>query len=208
MNHEPESNRDRLDHILDASLAHYNRAAEPRAGLEDRILANLRSQPVAEPSRWFRWQWLTSGAIAVAAVVLIAVMLMPKAQRQQPPPLTATKTDVPRAVETNPMSPATQTMPASPRRLLVRHRPLATRETSESTHQVTVAAAVPHLDVFPAPTPLSSQEQMLLSYVRRTPREVLVAVSEEQQLHEQEWMQGDQALQPAQRSEQKSENLK
>jgi len=49
---------------------------------------------------------------------------------------------------------------------------------------------------------------MLLSYVRRTPREVMVAVSEEQQLHEQEWMQGMQSVQPQQRSEQKSENLK
>src|SRR5256885_17161779 len=97
MNHEPESNRDKIDQILDASLANYNRAAEPRAGLEDRILANLRTQPVPAASGWLSWQWLTGGAVAVAAVVLLAVLLMPRTQRQQTPTQTAAKIDVPRA---------------------------------------------------------------------------------------------------------------
>jgi len=205
MNHEPESNRDRLDKILDASLARYNRAAEARAGLEDRILANLRSQPATEASGWFSWRWITSGAVAVAAVVLI-VWLMPRAQRQQTSPIIAANHNAARpAIGTSATHPATGAT-SSPRRLVVKH--YASAGNSARPQQVAVAAAVPHLDVFPAPTPLSSQERMLLSYVRRTPREVMVAVSEEQQLHEQEWMQGMQSVQPQQRSEQKSENLK
>ena len=209
MNHEPESNRDRLDKILDASLASYNRAAEPRAGLEDRILANLRSQPIAETSRWFSWQWMSAGAIAVAAVVLVAVLLLPKSQRQQGPlTISSNKSSAPN-VAVSPRNPTLRGKAAKgwgTPTVIVKH--YASAGNSARPQQVAVAAAVPHLDVFPAPTPLSSQERMLLSYVRRTPREVMVAVSEEQQLHEQEWMQGMQSVQPQQRSEQKSENLK
>ena len=226
MNHEPESNRDQLDQILDASLARYNRAAEPRGGLEDRILANLRSQPAAATSGWFSWRrfnrnWMAASAVAIAAVMLVAVLLMPRTQRQQPSPIVATNNNaVPIGSRSNPSQPTTSgaasALNPTPRgkaakgwgtpRVAAKH--YASAGNSAPIQQVAVAAAVPHLDVFPSPTPLSVQERMLLSYVRRTPREVMVAVSEEQQLHEQEWMQGMQAMQPQQRSEQKSENLK
>jgi len=207
MNHKPESNRDQIDQLLDASLTRYNSTAEPRGGLEDRILANLRSHPVAEASGWFSWHWfnrnwITASAVAIATVMLIAVLLMPRTQRQNPSPIIATNKNA----EPTPIHQTTPDTGASQRRVSTKHH--APSAKSLPSQHITVAAAVPHLEVFPSPTPLSAQERMLLSYVRRTPREVMVAVSEEQQLHEQEWMQGMQSMQPQQRSEQKSENLK
>ena len=126
MKYEDPDREKHLDAILDAALALYHRDAEPRTGLEDRILANLRTQPLAQRPRWLAWPWMT-------------------------------------------------------------------------------AAAVPHQEVFPSPAPLSQQERLLLSYVKLTPEKVLIAVSEEQQLHEQQWMQ---EIEQMQKSQQKSEHLK
>ena len=64
-----------LDGVLDAALAKYA-AVEPRAGLEGRILANLRSQPVVSHHRWWTW----SMAAALAVILLVAIALTWKAQ--------------------------------------------------------------------------------------------------------------------------------
>ena len=58
---------DDLGHDLDAVLAKYA-AAEPRAGLEERILANLRAEQTHGPDRTW-WRWAIAGALAVVVVV-------------------------------------------------------------------------------------------------------------------------------------------
>src|SRR5579862_4281610 len=61
---------DEPDRALDAALAKY--AAEPRAGLEERVLANLRAETARGTERaWWRWGALAS----VAAALLIGVGL-------------------------------------------------------------------------------------------------------------------------------------
>src|ERR1700757_4524333 len=63
-------NQDELDRALDAALAKY--VAEPRAGLEERVLANLRAETARGAERaWWRW-----GVLAfVAAALLFALGL-------------------------------------------------------------------------------------------------------------------------------------
>jgi hypothetical protein len=62
------TNHDQFDDLLDHALTEY-RDAEPLAGLEDRVLQRLQSQPAER--RNVRWLW---GAIATcAALVLIAL---------------------------------------------------------------------------------------------------------------------------------------
>src|SRR5438067_641439 len=68
-NHEDiRKERDDLDRTIDAALAKYA-AAEPRSGLDERVLANLRSAAPAANRTWWRW----SLAAAVAAMLLIAI---------------------------------------------------------------------------------------------------------------------------------------
>jgi anti-sigma-K factor RskA len=63
--------QDELDSILDTALAKYA-AAEPRTGLEDRVLANLRAERTRIPVH-AGWRWSVA---AVLAVVIVAVALV------------------------------------------------------------------------------------------------------------------------------------
>ena len=65
-NPHPESNPDRADALLDAALAQYSEAG-PRAGLEERILTNLRLRE--HPVR--RSGWLP--IVVAAAIALLAI---------------------------------------------------------------------------------------------------------------------------------------
>ena len=78
---------DALDRLLDGALAQYSQV-EPRAGLEERVLANLRSQPAHRP--W--WMWVAIPA-AVAAVVLVAIMKSCWPRVSSTPAACATKRD-------------------------------------------------------------------------------------------------------------------
>ncbi len=63
--------QDELDRMLDAALAKYA-AVEPRTGLEDRILANLRAERTRVPDRAW-WRWSVAGALAAVVVVALAL---------------------------------------------------------------------------------------------------------------------------------------
>jgi hypothetical protein len=192
-NHNNDQNNDqRLDKVLDASLANYS-AVEPRGGLEDRILANLRTQPAATQSSWWSWKWMLAGGAAVAAMVLIALMLSPwrnpKAQESQVVlnVLTAKDNATSRKGVETPPTVAAVSRPAVSRTGRPRFRAVKSNATAGSQNRQQVAA-VPHQAVFPSPLGPSEQEKMLLSYVKRTPPEILIALSEEQQQREQEWL--------------------
>lgn len=66
-----EDNRDRfVEELLDAALANHH-GAEPRTGLEERVLANLRQQPrMARTARSISWN-SAPVMIAVAAVLAL-----------------------------------------------------------------------------------------------------------------------------------------
>ena len=161
-----EKNYDELDHALDAALAKYA-AIEPRAGLEGRILAKLRTASEPAPDRaWWRW-----GAMAaVAAALLVAVALGWRTGKPPDP-----------AVADHP-SPASQAPQPGPQVVSNGHedevQPRGPHHLQAATHhaQLSVVAAVPRLEQFPSPLPLSEQEKILASYVSRFPEHaVLVA---------------------------------
>src|SRR5260221_9831170 len=74
INQEPNwqiHKNDALDRALDAALAQYS-AIEPRTGLEDRILANLRAEQVhAHDRAW--WRWAVAAACATVVFVIIGL---------------------------------------------------------------------------------------------------------------------------------------
>jgi hypothetical protein len=165
--------QDELDSALDAALAKYA-AIEPRAGLEDRVLANLRAEwSRASERAW--WRWGVAGALATVVVVALALAL---AWRSSEPS---------RPVVANHSS-ATTEAAKGPARLVTsssgavaneRHPQASTGARTRIMNHVrreTVVAANPKLDQFPSPRPLSEQERILQSYVAENPEKaVLIA---------------------------------
>ena len=159
--------QDEFDRVLDAALAKYT-AAEPRAGLEERVLANLRGEQVRVPDRAW-WRWSAVAAVAVVIVVVLALSLRSdKASRPIVVNHPSTPTEAPRQRETEIVSNAHRsgTRPA---------RPGTAREPAmqPSPPEVAIARA-PKLEQFPSPQPLSEQERLLQNYVAQNPEQAVL----------------------------------
>jgi hypothetical protein len=157
----------RIDDMLDSLLANYS-SAEPRPGLETRILANLREAQEKRASQgWWNFKWLWAGA--VAAVIIIAAVLISGRHQIAPPTNNLVKSTQPSShPETQPNAPAigNETVRIRP------HKSLAPTRPKNAALALSERPAV-----FPTPTPLSEQEKLLLSYLAGTPREEVIAES-------------------------------
>jgi hypothetical protein len=75
--------RDRkLDQWLDEALSQYS-AAEPRLGLEQRILAGVHAEERAQTGRKNWWRWMPAFA-AIAAVLIVMVAVRPYWEQKEP----------------------------------------------------------------------------------------------------------------------------
>jgi hypothetical protein len=153
--------RDPLDLELDAALARYA-AVEPRSGLEDRVLANLRAERNHAPSSAW-WQWT---AVAALAVLLVALTLLLRSGERR------------RDIAHYP-SHTTQDAASNGARV-ARHHGNGQIRTSHPVpdeisrahvlrHPGVAVASGPRLDQFPSPQPLSEQEKILESYISQYP---------------------------------------
>ena len=152
-----------LDDQLDAGLEKYS-AVKPRAGLEERILANLRTyEPVSTRTVWWRW----AGALAIVLVITILalwrigrhhseVVRHPANPAQKSQPQLANK-DTSGKHQQFPVSIAVR----KPRK----------RASSGLTEAVEKAGTKPKLDQFPSPQPLSQEELVLARYAVEFPAE-------------------------------------
>ena len=156
---------DDLGHELNAVLAKYA-AAEPRAGLEERILASLRAEQTHVPDRTW-WRWAIAGALAVVVVAGVALAwrwVAPSqptiAKRPQPSTQQPQKTRTQIAVLDN-----TAIQP---------HARTGIRRTSVHSPKNTNVRVSPKLEQFPSPQPLSEQERILASYVGKYPEHAIL----------------------------------
>ncbi len=147
------------EELLDRSLEHY-RAAEPRPGLEQRVLAELEAAPVQKLD-WNRWL-LPLTASVLAAVLLFAFLIdrpgqpteitpserIAESRPAEPPPVALAQPVTPKPV------PATATVSVK-----------AVRKPAPRP-VVRAAAQPPRLSTFPTPRPLSEQERLLLGLVQ------------------------------------------
>lgn len=163
-------NADHLDRVLDSALAKYS-AVEPRAGLEERVLVQLRSDEL-QPSRrvWLRWGL----AAAVAAVAVVAVL----AWRSSPAPHTVVETHPPVTIH-EPSIQAAKSGPDTTNEIaMAKHT--STQKPAALPVPATIAAH-PKLEQFPSPQPLSAEEIALAHYVKNFPKEAqLVARAQEE----------------------------
>jgi hypothetical protein len=157
-----------LDAMLDAGLAKYA-AVEPRAGLEDRILAHLHSEHTRPQHAWLQWGFVG----AVVAITVVAILAWKSTQPLHPvnvnhsaaiqqPSLQVTKPEPDAADETTPKA--------------VSLRKPSSRHTLASERM-----AHPKLDQFPSPQPLSREEIALIQYVKNFPKEArLISQAQEE----------------------------
>jgi hypothetical protein len=166
--------QDELDSTLDAALANYA-AVEPRAGLENRVLSNLRAERSPVPDRAW-WRWSVAGALI--AVVVVALALAWRSGKPSHPVASNHSSTAPQVSE-EPAAPLvaaggekqTRGNQARCPELAVVRRPTIDRAPPKA-----VTAALPKLDQFPSPRPLSEQEKILASYIKQYPeRAVLLA---------------------------------
>ena len=181
-------NQDELERLLDVALARYT--AEPRAGLEERVLANLRAETQRGSQRaWWGW----SALALVAAALVIATALSWKLDRPMHSPTRVAVTTAPA------MEPAKKQVTTSEVRSEVQSevRSKVRNQAQSKVHlragagaserlkhhapQAVPVAAQPKLDQFPSPQPLSEQELALARYVNQFPREAeLIARAQEE----------------------------
>lgn len=155
-----------FDKFLDDALREYS-AAEPRAGLEGRILANLRAAPAVS-------SWYARPAFAAAVTTALCAMLygiwtiMPVLSEHQRPPIVPNRLPAPVVARTRPRSDV-----ETPRHAIKKE--VGSRETTQ--HQRASFAAQ-----LPAPEPLSEQEKLLLALARENPKEIISSIAWQEQM--------------------------
>jgi hypothetical protein len=170
--------QDELDQLLDAALAKYA-TAEPRAGLEERVLANLRAGRARVPDRtWWRWS-----VAAVAAILVVAIALALKLGKPLPPQVVH---HAPASIQVAHDGPKMVSNTGGngvrvPRKV----KGTVRRATARRAQPQAAKARNPKLDQFPSPQPLSEQEKTLANYVASYPEHAaLIARARTEALHQ------------------------
>lgn len=151
---------DGLDRILDAALTRYA-AVEPRVGLEDRILANLRSEQERVPVRAGRmWIW---GLVAIAAMVILVALTFTRERHARP----VLVKETPSAVQVRPSDTQLEDRGASGVPKVSAIQPAHTHRARSVV--ATTLLPAPKLDQFPSPQPLTEEEKVLVGYIEHNP---------------------------------------
>lgn len=129
------------DELLEAALG-ARAQAEPRAGLEERILEGMEARRTRHRAAMPRWAWAFAAGAAAVTLVTIVMLRHPAVS--------------------GPRGAITASQPiAKPGSPAIGH-PIVARIPPPAANSRTVRLAV-----FPAPRPLSPEEKMLLAYVRK-----------------------------------------
>jgi hypothetical protein len=153
--------KDQLDLLIDAAAATY---AEPRAGLENRILLAISMErqavavkpapPIIPRRPWLPWAL----ALSAAACLLLVTMILSNHTRR------GTQTqNVPAQQARHESSGSALIASATPHAANARILISRPRRHTPSLPP----APLPKLDVFPTPQPLTPQEQALVTYATR-----------------------------------------
>jgi hypothetical protein len=159
---------DALDRAFDAVLAKY--VATPRAGIEERVMGNLRvERERLQRKLWWRWPTVV-GLAAVAVVLAVSVIWRPTRP--------AHDFAVHHSPAITPNIPELQTHAAN--RRAGNPTPVYQAENRKRnspriiSHTATVASYLPKLDRFPSSRPLSEQEQILQTYFSNYPKDAVL----------------------------------
>jgi hypothetical protein len=155
MNMDPIEREHAADQWLDSALSQYGNA-EPRTGLESRVLANLQAERNRMASR--RPWWWAVGAVAAAAAIVAVVWIGENSRRRNPERVAETSTPTHHEEARRSIEPAPVPVPqaAHSAKEVVQRRP-----ANQPSHELAVAAT-PKLDQFPSRRSLSGDELLLV----------------------------------------------
>lgn len=143
------ADRDDLDRLLDAALSTY---ADASPDLAPRVLTQVSAR-AATRSRRLLWIWGAGLVTAMAAALLLLI-----APWHTPQPQLAPRTEA-------------SVLPPSPEHTIPAEAPSATHDAVAHAQRITftripaISAPPPKQDIFPAPRPLSAEEQALAHLV-------------------------------------------
>jgi hypothetical protein len=187
---ESEKRERLIDNLLENALKEYG-AAEPRAGLEDRVLARIQAEARAEGRqvRPRNWSWWPA---AVACAVLLLSVAAAFLGRNHHADTSAAKSHAPavfapRRIPEKVSGKASQEVMAktSPH-AWSDGRPFGKVRAGSRPSGRRGPAQPPRQDQFPSPRPLSEQEIMLARFVEQFPREAAMMARAQTKLLTQE----------------------
>jgi len=151
---------DALERDFDAALAKYANV-EPRFGLEERLLANLRAERERAAVRvWWRWP---AAAAATVVVLILALFLSWRTGHPQSGKTSAHNPS--EGAKERPIAKVAQKPHFASEQQASGRSAVANRPR----HPVAVATSEPRLEQFPSPRPLSEKEEILARYVATYP---------------------------------------
>lgn len=165
--HKPESisaqqENGELDDLIRSAVATYGEAV-PDSNLAQRILLRVAAEPKPIPlTRRLRLAFVLP--IAACAIVLFALLQIGSNRKPQNP-----KGPIHIASQPGVEDVAKATGPAPPATLRARRERLPKEFGMHGTAVATEAGALPKLNVFPTPKPLSPSEKALVQFVERSP---------------------------------------
>jgi hypothetical protein len=170
-----------VDEWLDIALKQYG-DAEPRSGLEGRVLAMIRFEhkQITMP-RWNLWPALAGVAVLV---VLGATIFLARGPRIKTVVVTTRQTS-PHAEEIVAKTSASFVLSEKRTRSRTSERPMAT------------ISRIPHLSQFPSPQPLSEQEEILARYARENTQEAKLVAQARAELLKKDWLEFEAPPNPA-----------
>lgn len=175
-----------LDDLLDSLLSQYA-SAEPRPGLETRVLAQIAESRSDHKARAASLRWLIAGGgLALAATALVVVLMVFRARQQPHSSPRVAQSGHAQQVPDRSKSAVEHSSVAG--KAQVRNRkPIAVRPARQDAELAERPA------VFPTPVPLSRQERLMFSYMANTPRQEVVSqiTTDDQKEAAAFWAQGE-----------------
>jgi hypothetical protein len=154
MNMDPIKEQCDVDQWLESALSQYGKA-EPRTGLESRVLANLRDERGRVASRR-RWWWAAGTATATAAAIAMALWVGKSGNERNAAGTMGASTTTQREEARAPVQAGPAPQVAHSAREIKQHMP-----ASRLVRDV-VVATTPKLEQFPSRRNLSEAELLLV----------------------------------------------
>ncbi len=177
-----EDRKQKIDEWLDSGLKHYTNA-EPRQGLESRLVATLR----AETQHCSLGAWTMGLAMAVVVAVSATLLLVRRPVLESSRP-----TGQPSALPNkSPVRPQSRSGSAVTAKSVLRHPTFLRAVPGEQK----VGGEYPRIDQFPSPRPLNKQEELLVHYLQQRRQEAVKVARAQAELETNKFLASVQALQ-------------